>query len=856
MIPSRLKMLNFMPFQGDLQAFSFDGIHTACICGDNGNGKSALIDAITWALWGKSRAKSDDDLIHLGEKDMEVEFDFFAGDQLYRVIRKHSMPKSRKVSGQSSLDLLIADNGSFNVISGDTKSKTQQKLISLLNMDYDTFINSAFLRQGHADEFSKQQPGKRKEVLAAILGLSLYDRLEERARELSRLQNMEKTQLANTILEIEKELVFKKELEVSLDKARIELSLLEVEINKRQTFLNHLRQKRDFLVGKKQQLAQLEEHIAKIKEDLKNWHNRIEQRQKNINKYQVLIAERQFIKEGYRQFLKVKKLNDEMNEKLQFFSKMKDRKSKLEQAIQKAQAELLSQHAVSQSKIGHLEADLKKLSLLKEDRANLEYAQKRLSQMEEELQNKILYFKKLQTSVNKLECNQQSLEEEIRNLEEKLAFFDTKGIASCPLCETELGEKGVYVVKSKYNREKKEKTAMLDSQMNNLANRSVELKQIEKRIRDLETSLSQDRTKIQVKVDVIASSTKDSEEVTQQLNKEKDILAKIENRLVIKEFAMQQQNALIELEKELININYDPDRHQRIGHKLADLVKFDQFNRNLNEAEKLLSLEQEELINAQNASQELSRRLDSDNNKKHLLSSDLESLTNLESELVKAENGYIVLSEKQKRAQELKGSLSSKLEHVSSQEKKQQEKKKRLEQVTKEATIYFDLSQAFSKKGIQAMLIEMALPDIEMEANKLLSRMTDNRMHIKIETQRQSKKGEPIETLDIIISDELGPRPYENYSGGEAFRIDFAIRIALSKLLAKRAGAPIPTLIIDEGFGTQDNVGLEKVKEAINSIQDDFEKILVITHIDELKDAFPTRINVIKTANGSILGVI
>jgi len=856
MIPSRLKMLNFMPFQGDLQAFSFDGIHTACICGDNGNGKSALIDAITWALWGKSRAKSDDDLIHLGEKDMEVEFDFFAGDQLYRVIRKHSMPKSRKVSGQSSLDLLIADNGSFNVISGDTKSKTQQKLISLLNMDYDTFINSAFLRQGHADEFSKQQPGKRKEVLAAILGLSLYDRLEERARELSRLQNMEKTQLANTILEIEKELVFKKELEVSLDKARIELSLLEVEINKRQTFLNHLRQKRDSLVGKKQQLAQLEEHIAKIKEDLKNWHNRIEQRQKNINKYQVLIAERQFIKEGYRQFLKVKKLNDEMNEKLQFFSKMKDTKSKLEQAIQKAQAELLSQHAVSQSKIGHLEADLKKLSLLKEDRANLEYAQKRLSQMEEELQNKILYFKKLQTSVNKLECNQQSLEEEIRNLEEKLAFFDTKGIASCPLCETELGEKGVYVVKSKYNREKEEKTAMLDSQMNNLANRSVELKQIEKRIRDLETSLSQDRTKIQVKVDVIASSTKDSEEVTQQLNKEKVILAKIKNRLVIKEFAMQQQNALIELEKELININYDPDRHQRIGHKLADLVKFDQFNRNLNEAEKLLSLEQEELLNAQNASQELSRRLDSDNNKKHLLSSDLESFPNLESELVKAENGYIVLSEKQKRAQELKGSLSGKLEHVSSQEKKQQEKKKRLEQVTKEATIYFDLSQAFSKKGIQAMLIEMALPDIEMEANKLLSRMTDNRMHIKIETQRQSKKGEPIETLDIIISDELGPRPYENYSGGEAFRIDFAIRIALSKLLAKRAGAPIPTLIIDEGFGTQDNVGLEKVKEAINSIQDDFEKILVITHIDELKDAFPTRINVIKTANGSILGVI
>ena len=93
------------------------------------------------------------------------------------------------------------------------------------------------------------------------------------------------------------------------------------------------------------------------------------------------------------------------------------------------------------------------------------------------------------------------------------------------------------------------------------------------------------------------------------------------------------------------------------------------------------------------------------------------------------------------------------------------------------------------------------------------------------------------------------------FSGGEAFRIDFAIRIALSKLLARRAGAPLPTLIIDEGFGTQDSNGLEKLKEAIISIQDDFEKILVVTHIEEFRDAFPTRIDIVKTAEGSTIQV-
>jgi exonuclease SbcC len=128
-------------------------------------------------------------------------------------------------------------------------------------------------------------------------------------------------------------------------------------------------------------------------------------------------------------------------------------------------------------------------------------------------------------------------------------------------------------------------------------------------------------------------------------------------------------------------------------------------------------------------------------------------------------------------------------------------------------------------------------------------------MNVKMETQRarKTREGEPVETLDINISDELGTRRYEMYSGGEAFRIDFALRIALSKLLARRAGSPLRTLIIDEGFGSQDSSGRERLVEAINSIQDDFDRILVITHIEELKNAFDERIEVTKTVEGSVI---
>jgi exonuclease SbcC len=154
------------------------------------------------------------------------------------------------------------------------------------------------------------------------------------------------------------------------------------------------------------------------------------------------------------------------------------------------------------------------------------------------------------------------------------------------------------------------------------------------------------------------------------------------------------------------------------------------------------------------------------------------------------------------------------------------------------------------------MIIETAVPELEASANELLGRMTDGRMHVRIETQKEIKTGEVREALDILISDELGTRAYELYSGGEAFRVNFAIRIALSRLLARRAGAQLRSLFIDEGFGTQDARGREHLVSAINSIQDDFDRILVITHIDELKDAFPARIEVTKTPEGSMFRLV
>ena len=169
------------------------------------------------------------------------------------------------------------------------------------------------------------------------------------------------------------------------------------------------------------------------------------------------------------------------------------------------------------------------------------------------------------------------------------------------------------------------------------------------------------------------------------------------------------------------------------------------------------------------------------------------------------------------------------------------------------------LEQAYGKNGVPALLIEQALPQIEEKANELLDRLSDGNMSVRFVTQaeyKDKKRDDLKETLDIQISDTAGIRNYEMYSGGEAFRVNFAIRLALSEILAQRKGARLQTLVIDEGFGSQDVQGRQRLIEAINLVKSNFAKILVITHLDELKDAFPTRIEVEKGDRGSIIRVI
>jgi exonuclease SbcC len=155
-VPLRLHLRNFLSYGVEGGDLDLRPIHLACLSGGNGNGKSALVDAMTWALWGRSRAAREDDLLRHGTTDMEVELEFATNHAVYRVIRKRSL---RKSASAASLELAVMDGDRFRAITGNSIAETERAIAGLLRLSYETFINSSLLLQGRADLFTTKRPG-------------------------------------------------------------------------------------------------------------------------------------------------------------------------------------------------------------------------------------------------------------------------------------------------------------------------------------------------------------------------------------------------------------------------------------------------------------------------------------------------------------------------------------------------------------------------------------------------------------------------------------------------------------------------------------------------------------------------
>ncbi len=191
MIPVRVQVRDFLTYGeadgGGPIDFDFDGSRLWSISGNNGSGKSAIFDAITYALFGRHRggATGDGRLIRKGARQSEAVFEFRVDGDLFRVRRTVTRRTGKQQQEAKERQAARFDPGSGEWVPApgtDSDAGLGRWVQDRLGLSYDTFVTSVLLRQGESDRFITARDAERFDILRQLLGLQAYQRLEERAR--------------------------------------------------------------------------------------------------------------------------------------------------------------------------------------------------------------------------------------------------------------------------------------------------------------------------------------------------------------------------------------------------------------------------------------------------------------------------------------------------------------------------------------------------------------------------------------------------------------------------------------------------------------------------------------------------
>ena len=867
MIPLHLHLSGFLSYRDPVD-LDFSAFDLACIAGANGAGKSSLLDAITWALFGKAR-KSDDTLINTHSKAAEVRLTFEYEGNVYRIQRSKTREKATVLefqifqqSAASNRQSIINDqksNGAWKSLTEHSLRETEARIQQTLRLDYDTFVNASFFLQGKADQFTQQRPGERKRILSSILGLEVWETYRQGAYDRRRAVENEITSIDGQLREINAELAEEDVRKSRLKQLEGDLKRLSSERAAQESLLENIRKVAATLAEQQKWVESLRRHLESSSRQLDEQTQRLAARQSERAAMADLIGRVDQIQAAYAHWQASRTELERLNEVYGRFREQEGRRAEPREEIRAAQARLEQERSTLQSQqddVGRQELSRSELQ------QQIEAAQLRQSELEGVIQQRKEMEAGLQSMREQwvaLKSANPGLEKQITELIERRAQLSQAEGATCPLCGQPLSEADRLSLIDSLSAQEQQINANVDTnqtEMKQLSAQGEEMKRRSSELASLENSLQR-----QAQEGGILAHKLEQLDALQQAWQSGGALRLVEVRRMLQEedYAHEAHQRLAEVDAELRGIGYDPGEHERIRlAEQAERAAEDEM-RTLEKAQATLAPLEREIDELERQIGGLQTELDRQQVEFDGAAAALAAAQAQAPDLESAERGLLLLKEKENSLRREAGAAHQLVAVLTELKKRRKALEIQREELARQAGSYKQLERAFGKEGVPALLIEQALPEIETRSNEVLDRLSGGNMSVSFITQaayKEKGRQDLKETLDIQIRDGSGARDYELFSGGEAFRVNFAIRLALSEVLAQRAGARLQTLVIDEGFGSQDTQGRQRLIEAINLVRKDFAKILVITHIDELKDAFPNRIEVEKTERGSAVNVI
>lgn len=823
MIPLRLEATNFRGIaHAEIDLTNFD---LAAVVGENGAGKSTFFSVgPMFTLFGwLPRGLNLDKMVRTGEQEMNTAIDFEHRGEIYRVARTYS----KKGRGKSTLEFQQQNGDKWDSKSGTTIPETEEKIKNLLSLDANTFINSSMILQGGANKFTAALPSERKEVLKKVIGLDIYDQLLEAAKKHAAKVEQELTRSKEKLAEMDEKLKVAPEFEQELTDAEADLATVAAEITVTEAELKQAEETVKSLQNMVIRAAELQDTARALSVEIEGLQSDKGLQETRLDRANKMLESETHIIEKAAEYEQVKQRVVLLQTKRPRLVELGAEENRLEQELERIGKQLLR----LAPQIGEAEQVLQNGGELEKAAVDYRAALQSMESMDS-LQDK---WNRL--NINALEAERKTAEWDKTNeytlngLNQRLKEQQTQsatldyvpcgGTDSCPLIEAavkaradipriEAHIKETNAAKNPHVDEWQflirgrdalgydaQEHRRLKTRVYDLRPKAEQAAQLEAKAQLLDSFRGQKRQFEDQEISLVGRLEKVKTDA-QALAAELEPLAAMELRLPKLELWVKTKEGL-------------PAAREIVKASTEAIAKLDMDIQTKEDQKKALELE---ILTLDNASSDIGAA---------------KIMVNVRLGVIKS------LQTKQNGLHGKIGGLKIQIEALNKVLIEKDELATKMTPLARELTRWQTLTKAFSRNGIPALIIENAVPELESIASEILGQMTNGMQAIRFETERELKSKDKADTLDIWVDiyDEPESRIYETFSGGEQLRIDFALRFALAELMAKRAGAKIEWLTVDEGLGSQGAKHLPLVLEAIKKVAGRFRKTFVITHIKE-----------------------
>ncbi len=882
MILEKLRLKNFLIHKDSEIEFSENGI-TAFI-GDNGAGKSSIVEAIAFALFGtrKDKKRNLADYVRWGTRQAQVELYFKLGDKRYKIQRTIEITGKRATS---TAQVLVEKKGKFIL---DIQKNIDKEITRLTKLTYRVFSRSSLVKQGEIEGLIDLSSRERAKVFEDLLDLSMYQILSEIygkkrreleieketlsgslsdlnqiTEELKALQEesskivtqlasikKQKEKLENHINKIEKQLEEKNQLLYENEKRLSKLQLLDqelrqktIEIQKLQDQLEQIQRYKDQIeklipfikqLEEKELLLQQFQELKLITEKLKDLY----QRQKKIKEYEDIIKK---YKDLNIQYQKEEKQLQEVQKQLIQLEKAEGEKKILEEELEKLKGKLKNTKKEA--------LDLaKKLQSYKQIYKTLELNPVLINEF---IKNNEEDIKKLEEEIKKVSAEEKYIKQKGIELKEKLKNIE-KLEGKCPTCERPLDQHSKQEILKEINteiqqlRDKYKKVQKQLKQLEENLKKEKEIKELLnlfKNIYEKHLEAKKEKDKIIAKYRLLEKKLEDKQHIEEKISNIQKFLQQNKEKIEL----FKQAERILEnedLENLFNEIKTLEEKHKNLSKKLENLNEED-LKKDIN----TLKQKKEEYIklkavieNEQNLRKEIDTLKKNINEIEIQLSqvkAQIIDTTKIKEEIEKLKKDLQNTKKDLKEKQENFININTQYTHISTvikekqnQIKKIEQTKEKIEKISEKIEKYKKLEKALGREGIQLVIRNQALTQLPVIMNNIFSKFEFPFKQIKLTDDFDIFLLAPtVEREDRYIN-------VASISGGQKVALGLALRIAIGNLLSGKA----EFMILDEPTIHLDQQRREDLISMMVSLKENqyIKQLIIITHDRELEDVADT----------------